>query len=114
MDLAFEEKLSKKVNQVEDGLKKQCTRDMQRVDTELLILNTNFTTLSSEHRALKERFKQLGDGEGGDGEYPRRSQQEISSQLGLQVNTMVRTLFSNLGLDSATPQSFQDSLQRMI
>ena len=28
---------------------------MQRVDTELLILNTNFSTLSTEHRALQEK-----------------------------------------------------------
>ena len=62
MDLNFDEKLSKKVNQVEDELKKICTRDMQRVDTELLILNTNFSTLSTEHRALSEKVKNSLEG----------------------------------------------------
>ena len=39
LDLSFEERLSKKLITVEDELKRMCKRDMQRVDTELLILN---------------------------------------------------------------------------
>ena len=53
LELNFDEKLSKKVNILKGELKKIQTRDMQRVDTELLILNTNFGTLSSEHIALE-------------------------------------------------------------
>ena len=60
---------------------------MQRVDTELLILNTNFGTLSTEHRALEEKVRNEGI-QGLD--QPRRSDLEIQSQIGLQVNTMVK------------------------
>lgn len=47
---------------------------MQRVDTELLILNTNFGTLSTEHIALEEKVRNEGVG-GLD--KPRRSDLEI-------------------------------------
>ena len=57
LDLTLDEKMSKKLNTVEAEIKKICTRDMQRVDTELLILNTNFSTLSTEYRALEEKVR---------------------------------------------------------
>ena len=75
-DLAFDEKLSRKVNQVEDEMKKICTRDMQRVDTELLILNTNFATLSTEYRSLEEKVKS-NNGTNNTFDAPRRSDVEI-------------------------------------
>ena len=59
IDLSLDEKISKKVNTLEDEMKKICTRDMKRVETELLILNTNFSTLSTEHRSLEERVRSL-------------------------------------------------------
>ena len=64
LDLTFDERLSKKLNMVEAEMKKILTRDMQRVDTELLILNTNFSTLSTEYRALEEKVRNYGDSEG--------------------------------------------------
>ena len=64
LDLTFDEKMSKKLNTVEAEIKKICTRDMQRVDTELLILNTNFSTLSTEYRALEEKVRNQGDSDG--------------------------------------------------
>ena len=77
-DLAFDEKLSRKVNQVEDEMKKICTRDMQRVDTELLILNTNFATLSTEYRSLEEKVKkECSNGANNTFDAPRRSDVEI-------------------------------------
>ena len=89
MDLSFDERLSKKVNSLENDLKKLCTRDMQRVDTELLILNTNFATLSTEYRNLQEQVK--NNESTSQLEAPRRSDVEIQSQIGLQVDTMVKT-----------------------
>ena len=59
MELRIEEKVTKKMLKVEDELKKLCTRDMRRIDTELLILNTNFGTLSTEQRNIDERLRSL-------------------------------------------------------
>ena len=77
MDLTLDEKLSRKINQLEDNLKKLCTRDMQRVDTELLILNTNFATLSTEHRNLEEKCKKNGAENPSGFEVHRRSELEV-------------------------------------
>lgn len=110
-DLAFDEKLGKKMNALEADLKKICTRDMQRVDTELLILNTNFSTLSTEHRNLEEKFKrELSNSF----EAPRRSDVEIQSQIGLQVDTMVKSHLGKLGLNGQDAQKFKESIQNII
>ena len=50
---------------------------MQRVDTELLILNTNFATLSTEHRNLEEKCKKNGAENPSGFEVHRRSELEI-------------------------------------
>jgi len=57
--LSLDEKLSKKMNAAESSLKKVCTRDMQRVDSELLIMNTNISTLTTECRSLDEKVRNL-------------------------------------------------------
>ncbi len=57
VDLRVDEKLSKKLNLLESDLKRLGTRDMMRLDNELLILNTNFSTLSTEHRNFEERLR---------------------------------------------------------
>lgn len=83
---------------------------MQRVDTELLILNTNFGTLSTEHIALEEKVRNEGVG-GLD--KPRRSDLEIQSQIGIQVDTMVRTQLQQLGLNVGDPYAFKESIQKL-
>lgn len=47
------------MNATEASLKKVCTRDMQRVDSELLIMNTNISTLTTECRTLDEKVRNL-------------------------------------------------------
>ena len=59
LELALDEKVSKKVNAAEATLKKVCTRDMQRVDSELLIMNTNISTLTTECRSLDEKVRSI-------------------------------------------------------
>ena len=114
MDLAFDEKLSRKVNQVEDELKKICTRDMQRVDTELLILNTNFATLSTEHRNLEEKVKKENQNATNALEAPRRSDVEIQSQIGLQVDTLVKAQLAKVGLNGHDLNTVKESLKAMV
>jgi len=103
-DLKIDEKVAKKVNFVEDSLKKVTARDMQRVDTELLILNTNFSTLSTEQRTLEEKLRGLT---------PSSRLQE-SETLVLQVDNIVKGQLQRLGLSGSGPSSFRDSLQKLL
>ena len=86
LDLSLEEKLQKKVNLLEDELKKVCTRDMKRTETELLILNTNFTTLSTEVRSIEERLSQIRGPVNNTQENlinSKRSDSEVQSQIAI-------------------------------
>ena len=109
LELALDEKVSKKVNTAEDSLKKLCTRDMQRVDSELLIMNTNISTLTTECRSLDEKMRSFSSASE---LLPRQSPEP--EQIALHVDNSVKSQLKKLGLNAAGPTSFRDSLLQLV
>lgn len=105
LELSLDEKVSKKVNTAEDSLKKLCTRDMQRVDSELLIMNTNISTLTTECRSLDEKMRSFSSA---NELLPRQSSEP--EQIALHVDNAVKSQLKKLGINAAGPTSFRDSL----
>ena len=55
LDLKLDERLSRKVNDIEDRLKKFVNSDFTRINTELLNLNNSFSKFCNEQRSMEEK-----------------------------------------------------------
>ena len=56
LELEIDRKLATQQNSLEDGIRKQLNRDMQRINGEVLNLNTILTKLTVENRSLEEKL----------------------------------------------------------
>ena len=57
IDLRLNEKLGRKVNEMEDTMKKFVNRDITRINSELLNLNGTISKFCGEQRNLEEKVK---------------------------------------------------------
>ena len=121
IDLRLEEKLNRKVNEVEDSCKKQLTRDYQRLNEEMLNLNKSHQNLCNEQKAMEEKIKaklfttksvqkQLTEMGG------RVQADEIlkDSQIQFKIESSVGQKLRSLGLQTEDMAQFRDSIQRLM
>lgn len=58
MEVEIDKKLNCQQSTLEDGIRKQFNRDMQRVNSEILNLNTVLTKLAGENRQNEDKLQQ--------------------------------------------------------
>jgi hypothetical protein len=56
LELDIDRKIATQQSSLEDGIRKQINRDMQRINGEVLNLNTILTKLTVESRSLEEKL----------------------------------------------------------
>ena len=55
MDLKLDQKMSRKVNEMEEKIRKLATQDIQKINNEVIHLNSSITKFCSEQRSLEEK-----------------------------------------------------------
>ena len=121
MDLKLDERLSRKVNEIEDNYKKYMNRDIQRISSELLNLNSSFSKICVEQKNLEEKVKtkllttksvqkQLTEMGG------KAQADEIlkDSQIQYKIDQGVNQKLQNFGLATEDVRSFRDSVQKLM
>ena len=121
MDLRLDERLSRKVNEMEDNYKKYMNRDIQRINGELLNLNSSFSKICLEQKGMEEKIKtklfttksvqkQLTEMGG------KNQADEIlkDSHMQLKIDSGVNQRLRNLGLATDDMPRFRDSLQKLM
>ena len=58
MEVEIDKKLNSQQSTLEDGIRKQFNRDMQRVNSEILNLNTVLTKMAGENRQNEDKLQQ--------------------------------------------------------